>query len=112
MSGNDDEVTWEEHSIDEELLYTSGESDSSTSEGSSSDTSSKIDETESVDELDEVRGAEPYRFEPVRTPHESDDQSGDDDASEGDVDDQNRLDNTEWYITLLLVYYPESMDNY
>lgn len=89
MSESDN--SWEEHSVDEEFLYSAGTNDDGSD---SSDASTQFDdETEDVNVL-EVHGAEPYRFEPTRAPDEAEDQAGAD-ASEDDADN-NRLLNTDW----------------
>ena len=62
----DSDSSWEAHSITKEILRRSSE-DELHYEWDSSD-SSEVSSPEDDDQEQEVRGAEPYRFEPVAPP--------------------------------------------
>ena len=85
--------SWEEHSIDEDIMHPSD-----SGSGSSGDDSSPEEEPNEDDrdqEAVEIRGAQPYRFEPLVPPDQRRDRP-DDDAGERGEGDQDRLHNTDW----------------
>ena len=84
--------SWEEHSIDEDIMHPSD-----SGSGSSDDDSSPEEEPNEDDrdqEAVEIRGAQPYRFEPLVPPDQRRDRP-DDDAGERGEGDQDRLHNTD-----------------
>ena len=82
-----------DHSIDEFHIGTSEDSDvSSSDEGSSPDEREGEDDDEEV----EVRGAEPYRFEPLAAPAVDQPGDGDRQAEDGEPNPDDRRLNTDW----------------
>ena len=82
-----------DHSIDEFHIGTSEDSDvSSSDEGSSPDEREGEDDDEEV----EVRGAEPYRFEPLAAPAVDQPGDGDRQAEDGEPNPDDRRLNTGW----------------
>ena len=83
--------SWEAHSITEKILRPSSE-DELHYEWDSSEVSSPEDD----DQEQEVRGAEPYRFELVAPTVVQHDEDGARPNTPEDERDQNRLLNTDW----------------
>ena len=86
----------EDHSIDEEDEFYIGSSEDS--DVSSSDERSSPDEREGEDDNEEVevRGAEPYRFEPLATPAVDQPGDGDRQAEDDEPNPDDRRLNTDW----------------
>ena len=92
-SENSGDEIWEEISV-----HSAGNSDN---ESSGSDTDEDSDDNEPSDEIEEVRGAEPYRFEPLARRRVQEQLDIASDAGEDDVAVQqpaanDRLNNTDW----------------